>query len=178
MRILSILMVALLLAGCQKENITPSLEELSKDTRFQALIKFNYAVFKAAVAGTAHYGYTSQEAYEEALAMQGENVRYVRKRYRWEGHSREAQLAAVVSTFKELKLYGYQEAGISNISGRCEQRRTACLVSTAAEATLMHLGCTALDLTIIGGIACHGAAITWQLSESAICNMDYSECRN
>lgn len=112
------------------------------------------------------------------MTQQGENVRYVHERYRWEGHSRGAQLSAVVSTFKELKLYGYQEAGISNISGRCEQRRTACLVSTAAEATLMHLGCTALDLTIIGGIACHGAAITWQLSESAICNMDYSECRN
>lgn len=34
MRISLILMVALLLAGCQKENTLPRLEELSKDTRF------------------------------------------------------------------------------------------------------------------------------------------------
>ncbi|RPD44218.1 hypothetical protein [Paracnuella aquatica] len=106
MRISLILMVALLLAGCQKENTLPCLEEISKDTRFQALIQFNHAAFKAAAAGTAHYGFPSQQAYEEAVTQQGENVRYVHERYRWEGHSRGAQLSAVVSTFKELKLYG------------------------------------------------------------------------
>jgi hypothetical protein len=41
-----------------------------------------------------------------------------------------------------------------------------------------HLACATVDLTMIGGINCHGAAIIYQVSASDTCNAEAEDCRD
>ena len=42
---------------------------------------------------------------------------------------------------------------------------------------MMHLGCAALDVSIVLGIICHGAATTYHLTEGNTCNLEADKCR-
>lgn len=59
----------------------------------------------------------------------------------------------------------------------CETERVNCIISVGSQAALMHVGCAGLDLTIIGGIICHGAAFTYQWAEGRRCNSAARRCR-
>lgn len=59
----------------------------------------------------------------------------------------------------------------------CETQRRNCIVAVASEAAIMHLGCASLDLTIIGGIICHGVAFAYQISAGSNCNVAARLCR-
>ena len=62
-------------------------------------------------------------------------------------------------------------------SDPCEEARVDCILSVGAQSALMHIGCATVDLTIIGGIICHGAAFTYQWREGRICNRNARKCR-
>jgi hypothetical protein len=51
-----------------------------------------------------------------------------------------------------------------------------CLNSVTAAAVIAHLGCTTLDLTIVGGILCHAAVLVVQHSESNNCFNNRNHC--
>ncbi|HNU13958.1 MAG TPA: hypothetical protein PKI55_05815 [Chitinophagaceae bacterium] len=59
----------------------------------------------------------------------------------------------------------------------CETQRRNCIASVSAEAAVMHMGCAALDLSIIGGIICHGAAFAYQWTAGNNCNINAQLCR-
>jgi hypothetical protein len=59
----------------------------------------------------------------------------------------------------------------------CETERINCIASVSAEAAIMHLNCTVLDLSIFGGIVCHGAAIVYQITAGNNCNLAAKRCR-
>ncbi len=65
------------------------------------------------------------------------------------------------------------ESGMS-----CRAAYQNCIASAASQATVMHLGCAALDLGVISGIACHGAAIVYQISEGNECKGSYDRCQD
>ena len=59
----------------------------------------------------------------------------------------------------------------------CEKERINCIASVAAQAATMHLVCAYLDLTVIAGIICHGAAFTYQWTAGNNCNIAARRCR-
>ncbi len=62
--------------------------------------------------------------------------------------------------------------------GPCETARVNCIVTVTSESAIMHLGCAALDLTVLGGLLCHGAAVAYQWSAGNTCNSNYQLCVN
>ena len=58
----------------------------------------------------------------------------------------------------------------------CERERTNCLVEVASEAFLLHVACGAADLSVIGGVLCHGAVVTWQAVKGDNCNIAAARC--
>lgn len=71
----------------------------------------------------------------------------------------------------------YESFGNSLLGDECERERRNCIIAVGAEAIAMHLACGALDLTIIGGIICHGAAFTYQITQGNNCNIAARRCR-
>lgn len=62
------------------------------------------------------------------------------------------------------------------VADNCERIRRNCLIGVAATATAAHLACTAADLTVIGGIVCHAAAIVYQAVAGDNCNAEAENC--
>jgi hypothetical protein len=69
------------------------------------------------------------------------------------------------------------ESGNRAAGDPCEDERIDCLISVASQSALMHAGCAGLDLSIIGGIICHGAAFTYHWAEGRRCNRTARRCR-
>lgn len=70
----------------------------------------------------------------------------------------------------------------SRIMGReysaCESIRVNCIASVSAQSLAMHFACASIDLSVVGGIVCHGAAFVYQYTQSNICNAEAEKCNN
>ncbi len=60
----------------------------------------------------------------------------------------------------------------------CDSHLRVCAIEASADAALMHLGCGALDLTVLGGIMCHGVVAGWHYNALQGCNLDWDDCMN
>lgn len=60
----------------------------------------------------------------------------------------------------------------------CDTHLRVCAIEASADAALMHLGCGALDLTVLGGIMCHGVVAGWHYNALQGCNLDWDDCMN
>jgi hypothetical protein len=58
----------------------------------------------------------------------------------------------------------------------CEDARKNCIIKIGAESGLMHVACAAADITIVGGLICHGLAIAYQVSAGNECNAQANLC--
>lgn len=65
-----------------------------------------------------------------------------------------------------------------NHSGDCERRRGNCFARAASLATLAHLGCAALDLTVVLGLLCHAAVTVAWMADNDDCKLEYEDCVN
>ncbi len=128
------------------------------------------------------YGYISKQEFLNDQEIFTNNLNKLDKKYNFKDKNSDSLLVAVYKTFDELHLF----SKTNNTNGAlvfmagggdpCETARVACLVSVAAQAVLMNLACGGLDLTIVLGIICHGAVITYQISASAGCNATAQTC--
>jgi hypothetical protein len=80
----------------------------------------------------------------------------------------------------ELKKFIFGEDNNYQSKGPCEEscKRTHrnCLGATSAVAVAAHLGCASLDLAIIPGLICHGAALAAQAFTQDECNNQLGVC--
>lgn len=65
---------------------------------------------------------------------------------------------------------------LSGNGNLCEKQRINCIAAVAAEALVMHVGCAAVDITVLAGIVCHAAAFTYQYTAGKNCNIAYEQC--
>ena len=66
---------------------------------------------------------------------------------------------------------------IDEFDDECERIRRNCLLSVASEAAIMHTTCLSLDLSLIAGALCHGAAVLYQWTAGNNCNEEAARCR-
>jgi hypothetical protein len=62
------------------------------------------------------------------------------------------------------------------VRNNCERIRVNCILTVAAEATIMHLGCVSVDWTGISAPLCHGVAILFQIVAGDTCNANAEDC--
>ncbi|HUH51445.1 MAG TPA: hypothetical protein VLZ11_05065 [Flavobacterium sp.] len=68
--------------------------------------------------------------------------------------------------------------GIETSSDDCARRQRNCFAKAAGIATVAHIGCAALDITVILGMACHaGVTLVW-VAANDDCKLDYKDCMN
>lgn len=60
----------------------------------------------------------------------------------------------------------------------CDERYNTCVVSAFALATLEHIACTSIDVTVVGGILWHGAVTVMHYTAQDECNYDREDCRD
>ena len=60
----------------------------------------------------------------------------------------------------------------------CERIRKNCILSVGGEALAMHMGCAALDLSVVAGLICHGGVILYQKTANNNCNLEAERCRS
>ncbi|OUS21560.1 hypothetical protein A9Q93_00630 [Nonlabens dokdonensis] len=58
----------------------------------------------------------------------------------------------------------------------CDRERRNCLVQASAAYTLEAVGCSALNLTLFGGVVCYGVITALYLSEVDDCDIQYQRC--
>lgn len=137
------------------------------------------------------YGYKNKEEFRSAVKNLSNIKSYLLNKYNFQLYSKSDKKEAILKTlvqineFKPLQLTNQVslKAYSSEISSKfiaddCEKIRRNCILSVAAEATIMHLGCAALDVTILLGIACHSAATLYQYTAGENCNLEAKKCNN
>jgi len=62
------------------------------------------------------------------------------------------------------------------VATNCNSDYNNCIVNAAAQAVIMNIGCGSVDLTIVLGIICHAAVITYQITQSNLCYSTLQNC--
>ena len=121
------------------------------------------------------FGYTDQNQYFDDLTKQKKRILQLDNRYNLKSRTNSVIMVEVEKAFLELDHFQLTQPSYAALQN-CESIRRNCIASVAAEATVMHVGCGLLDLTVLAGIACHGAAIVYQWSAGNNCNLEADHC--
>lgn len=70
---------------------------------------------------------------------------------------------------------GYYNFGVDS-DPFCGRERRNCLVQASAVYTLEAVGCSALNLTLFGGVVCYGVITAMYLSEVDDCDIQFQRC--
>jgi hypothetical protein len=198
------ILFSLSIVGCKKESteeITKlSIKDIHKDPLFQdyvSKIQIQYnavqdytqlaSIIKDGKISNEEanlmykvYGYNNNEEFRFAYIQLAKIMRQLWKKYDFNAYTNEEKKAAVLKTFEQIsnKNKFHSKPVILNfIFDDCEKIRVNCILSVAAEATIMHLGCAALDVTFIFGILCHGTSILYQKTAGDNCNLAANKCK-
>lgn len=60
--------------------------------------------------------------------------------------------------------------------GHCQTAYTAAIASIVFNQLVMHLACAGADLTVIGGLVCHGAVVSYGIAQTALADATYAGC--
>lgn len=126
------------------------------------------------------FGYVDRGHFLYDLSRQMNRIEILSKKYNLKNINYEIKKRTLEDALMELD--GLQPKKTSDHSmnaftDRCEDIRRKCIYSVAAESAIMHLGCAGLDLSVIGGIICHGAAFVYQYNAGEKCNLEAENCR-
>ncbi len=157
--------------------------------KFKTYISDNVIDDKERIAIHSIFGYADSKDYWKERSNQQERVKYLLKTYNLKNVSKESLRYEVMEAIKSSKGFPFTKShNIANsngntinddeflIGGDCEAIRRNCIASVAAEATIMHIGCAVADISVIGGVICHGAAITYQVTAGNNCNRTARNC--
>ncbi len=116
--------------------------------------------------------FQNQDTYELWYEEYNEKVVYLKKSY-------SLSDAAWKNAFQKVTtlLVHQQWSTMAKDSDLCMEYFMNRLASISATAAGAHFACAFLDISVIGGIMCHGAAFVYQISESNTARMDLKECR-
>ena len=95
----------------------------------------------------------------------------LKEKYGFDKLSQEELNTILLNSFNSY--YGVNE---SAKLGPCERKLRNDLAINATEAFAAHLACGSLDLTVIGGILCHGAVVTWHYYQNDNAILEYENC--
>ena len=126
------------------------------------------------------YGYNNNEEFRFAYIQLSNIMRQLWKKYDFNAYTNEEKKAAVLKTFEQINnknQFHSKPVTLNFMFDDCEKIRVNCILSVAAEATIMHLGCSALDLTFIFGILCHGTSTMYQKTAGDNCNLAANKCK-
>jgi hypothetical protein len=125
------------------------------------------------------YGYNSKEEFHFAYVQLSNIARELWKKYDFNSYTNEEKKAAVIKTYEQIRHNNptSNSIALNFIDDDCEKIRQSCILSTAAQATLMHIGCGVLDIGVILGVTCHSAAILYQKAEGDKCNAEADKCK-
>lgn len=127
-----------------------------------------------------YFGYKNLSELTGYYSLMKKRVEYLNKFYNFSDIIKEKKRELIINKLKKIisNSNGDTKVFTTDLSGSCEQIRINCILSVSAEVLIMHLGCAALDLSIIGGILCHGAATLYQATAGNNCNLNYQQCIN
>jgi hypothetical protein len=126
------------------------------------------------------YGFNNNEEFRFAYIQLSNIMRQLWKKYDFNAYTNEEKKAAVLKTFEQISnknQFHSKPVTLNFMFDDCEKIRVNCILSVAAEATIMHLGCSALDVTFIFGILCHGTSILYQKTAGDNCNLAANKCK-
>lgn len=202
--VIIIFLFSLILVGCKKvsneEVLKLSINNIDKDPLFQEYVskmknQFNsvqdYTLLSSLLkdgkitneeANLMYqvYGYNNNEEFRFAYIQLSNIMRQLWKKYDFNAYTNEEKKAAVLKTFEQISnknQFHSKPVTLNFMFDDCEKIRVNCILSVAAEATIMHLGCSALDVTFIFGILCHGTSILYQKTAGDNCNLAANKCR-
>jgi hypothetical protein len=198
------ILFSLSIVGCKKESteeITKrSINDIHKDPLFQDYvskiqIQYNAVQDYTQLANIIKdgkisneeanlmykvYGYNNNEEFRFAYIRLAKIMRQLWKKYDFNAYTNEEKKEAVLKTFEQISnknKFHSKPVTLNFIFDDCEKIRVNCILSVAAEATIMHLGCAALDVTFIFGILCHGTSILYQKTAGDNCNLAANKCK-
>ncbi|MES1215394.1 MAG: hypothetical protein ABUT20_07755 [Bacteroidota bacterium] len=123
-------------------------------------------------------GFNSKEELINLVKLQNQRKALLNNKYGLSEISIDLKLSVTEKALEKMKYFNKQENVGTNLRADiCETIRKSCITSVAAESAVMHLGCAALDLSVIAGIICHAAAITYQYSAGNNCNSQAELCK-
>ncbi len=127
------------------------------------------------------FGYDNSTTYWDEFSKQNERVNYLVRRYNIKNVSEKRLKEEITLVFNNSSFYSHLNLPIDSLimprmadysDPICETMRRNCIISVAAEATIMHLSCAALNITVFMGAICHAAAITYQFTAGNRCNQE------
>lgn len=199
-----IFLFALTLVGCKKmspdEFVKLSINNIDKDPLFQEYVikmqnQFNsvkdYTLLSSLLkdgkisneeANLMYkiYGYDNNEEFRFAYIQLSNIMKQLWKKYDFNAYTNEEKKASVLKTFEVIShknRFNSKQITLNSMYDDCEKIRVNCILSVAAEATIMHLGCGAMDVAFIIGITCHGVTILYQKTAGDNCNLAANKCR-
>lgn len=116
-------------------------------------------------------GFNSKVDYANFVEKQNENLLIIKKMYNLNPEN-TTQLKQVLKKAID-KFWKNDFIGVMN---PCADKYRNDLVINASVAVAGHLACAGLDITIIGGIICHGAVIAGQSAANSNARIDYLNC--
>ena len=117
-----------------------------------------------------HMGYNSHNEMVDFIKNQNDKLVVLAKRYNLSKNNNGEIKDQIKQAYINMTPPNY-------VAEDCASDRLNCIGAVSAEAAIMHIGCAGLDLTVIMGIICHGAAFTYQITASNGCHSAYNRCR-
>ncbi len=127
------------------------------------------------------FGYTDKDLFWKDQTLQNNRLLDLNKNYDLKNITESQKRKAVEKAFVTLNLFSQPSTTDTNqmlVADICERIRLNCLASVLAEATIMHMACASMDITVVLGLLCHGAAFTYQITTSNNCNLEAIRCKD
>lgn len=131
-------------------------------------------------------GYSSTSAYVNSLNAKRATINELNDEYNLNSYSTDQLIELGVTALQGNKSRNKAYEGGGEIIpvepiGKddpcdCKRKRRNCIAAAAAAAFAGHLGCAALDVTVIAGLACHAAVAIAQAAATDNCHIEYKEC--
>lgn len=121
----------------------------------------------------SYFGYSSMPLLDRYFINMGQRVKFLNSKYGLSKMTKDQQRQLFYNGFKKIYSSGLTQWGLAT----CEEEKLICLATAAAESIAMHIGCAALDTTVVVGIACHASAVIFQIVASRSCIKTYKGCK-
>ncbi len=121
-------------------------------------------------------GYKSQDDFLSSLVSQNKKLESLEKKYGLSKYSQEQLISLVDQGFTSLELPLYSGIEYQPSGSNCNRRRNNCFIVATATGIGAHIACGGMDLTVVLGILCHGAATALGYAMADDCNLDYVDC--
>lgn len=122
------------------------------------------------------FGYSNYDEFNNDMVKQRNRAQELDRRYGLKNQPDSLIINGILIAFEVLNIYDSMNSPYS-LEKTCEKIRRNCVAKVAAQAVGGHFACGVLDVSLIGGIFCHGAAIVYQWTAGNNCNNQAVRCK-